>query len=267
MTGPTASPAAPDAEIVLETKGLVKEFRGFVAVNGVDLQIRKGHIHALIGPNGAGKTTCFNLLTKFLEPTRGRIRFKGEDITRSSPQQIARQGLVRSFQISAVFPHLSVLENVRIPLQRRLGTSFHFWKSGRSLDRLNDKAMEILALVGLDGFARMVAVELPYGRKRALEIATTLALEPELMLLDEPTQGMGHEDVDRVMQLIKAVSAGRTVLMVEHNMKVVSGICDAITVLARGAVLAQGDYASVSRNPAVIEAYMGSEAAQAAGGH
>jgi branched-chain amino acid transport system ATP-binding protein len=267
MTGPTPSAAAPQAEIVLETQGLVKEFRGFVAVNGVDLQIRKGHIHALIGPNGAGKTTCFNLLTKFLDPTRGSIRFKGEDITRSRPQQIARMGLVRSFQISAVFPHLSVLENVRIPLQRKLGTSFHFWKSGRSLDRLNDRAMEILALVGLESFARMTAVELPYGRKRALEIATTLALEPEMMLLDEPTQGMGHEDVDRVMQLIKAVSAGRTVLMVEHNMKVVSGICDAITVLARGAVLAQGDYASVSRNPAVIEAYMGSEAAQAAGGH
>ncbi|WP_374495981.1 ABC transporter ATP-binding protein [Zoogloea sp.] len=267
MTGPTPSPAAPDADIVLETQGLAKEFRGFVAVNGVDLQIRKGHIHALIGPNGAGKTTCFNLLTKFLAPSRGSIRFKGQDITRSSPQQIARMGLVRSFQISAVFPHLSVLENVRIPLQRTLGTSFHFWKSARSLDRLNNRAMEILALVGLESYARMVAVELPYGRKRALEIATTLALEPEMLLLDEPTQGMGHEDVDKVMQLIKSVSAGRTVLMVEHNMKVVSGICDAITVLARGAVLAQGDYASVSRNPAVIEAYMGSEAARAAGGH
>ncbi len=267
MTGPTPSPAAPDADIVLETQGLAKEFRGFVAVNGVDLQIRKGHIHALIGPNGAGKTTCFNLLTKFLAPSRGSIRFKGQDITRSSPQQIARMGLVRSFQISAVFPHLSVLENVRIPLQRTLGTSFHFWKSARSLDRLNARAMEILALVGLESYARMVAVELPYGRKRALEIATTLALEPEMLLLDEPTQGMGHEDVDKVMQLIKSVSAGRTVLMVEHNMKVVSGICDAITVLARGAVLAQGDYASVSRNPAVIEAYMGSEAARAAGGH
>jgi len=267
MTGTTSSPPASDAEIVLETQGLAKDFRGFVAVNGVDLQVRKGHIHALIGPNGAGKTTCFNLLTKFLAPSRGNIRFKGQDITRSSPQQIARMGLVRSFQISAVFPHLSVLENVRIPLQRTLGTSFHFWKSARSLDRLNDRAMEILALVGLETYARMVAVELPYGRKRALEIATTLALEPEMLLLDEPTQGMGHEDVDRVMQLIKSVSAGRTVLMVEHNMKVVSGICDAITVLARGAVLAQGDYASVSRNPAVIEAYMGSEAARAAGGH
>ncbi|KAB2967732.1 ABC transporter ATP-binding protein [Zoogloea sp.] len=255
------APAAP--EFILETSGLVKEFRGFVAVNGVDLQVRKGHIHALIGPNGAGKTTCFNLLTKFLAPTRGSIRFKGLDITGEAPQQIARRGLVRSFQISAVFPHLTVLENVRIALQLKLGTSFHFWKAEASLTHLHGRALEILAMVGLQDYARMVAVELPYGRKRALEIATTLALDPELMLLDEPTQGMGHEDVDKVMQLIKQVSAQRTILMVEHNMKVVSGICDAITVLARGSVLAQGDYATVSANPAVIEAYMGSEAAQA----
>ncbi|WP_300434567.1 ABC transporter ATP-binding protein [Zoogloea sp.] len=263
---PTAAGSAP--EFILETSGLVKEFRGFVAVNGVDLKIRKGHIHALIGPNGAGKTTCFNLLTKFLEPTRGSIHFKGVDITREAPQKIARMGVIRSFQISAVFPHLTVRENIRIALQRRLGTSFHFWKTERSLDKLDDKAMEILALVGLETYARMVAVELPYGRKRALEIATTLALEPEMMLLDEPTQGMGHEDVDKVTQLIKKVSENRTILMVEHNMKVVSGICDAITVLARGSILAQGDYASVSTNPAVIEAYMGTEAAhQATGGH
>ncbi|HJW01868.1 MAG TPA: ABC transporter ATP-binding protein [Azospira sp.] len=261
-----AAEAAGTGDFILETAGLTKEFRGFTAVNGVDLKVQRGHIHALIGPNGAGKTTCFNLLTKFLEPTRGSIRFNGADITRVPPQQVARQGLVRSFQISAVFPHMTVLENVRIALQRRLGTSFHFWKSGESLNRLNDRAMELLTAVGLENHARMVAVEMPYGRKRALEIATTLALEPELMLLDEPTQGMGHEDVDRVMLLIKQVSANRTILMVEHNMKVVSGICDAITVLARGAVLAAGDYTSVSRNPAVIEAYMGSEAAQLASG-
>jgi len=256
-TQPTAgNEAAP----ILETRGLVKEFRGFVAVNGVDLNVQRGHIHALIGPNGAGKTTCFNLLTKFLEPTRGSIRFKGEDITRQAPQNVARRGLVRSFQISAVFPHLTVLENVRIALQRKLGTSFHFWKSERSLAQLDARALEILASVGLADHARMIAVEMPYGRKRALELATTLALDPELMLLDEPTQGMGHEDVDRVMQLIKKVSTNRTILMVEHNMKVVAGICDRITVLARGAVLAEGDYASVAADRAVIEAYMGSEA-------
>ncbi len=249
---------AQDSEHILVTEGLVKEFKGFVAVAGVDLKVRRGDIHALIGPNGAGKTTCFNLLTKFLEPTRGRILFNGADITRERPERIARRGLVRSFQISAVFPHLTVLENVRIALQRKLGTSFHFWRSERSLDVLNERAMALLAEVGLESHAAMITVEMPYGRKRALEIATTLALEPELMLLDEPTQGMGHEDVDRVMQLIKKVSANRTVLMVEHNMKVVAGICDAITVLARGSVLAEGTYAEVSANPQVIEAYMGS---------
>jgi branched-chain amino acid transport system ATP-binding protein len=264
-TATAANPASPP-DLILETRGLVKEFRGFVAVDGVNLKVRRGHIHALIGPNGAGKTTCFNLLTKFLQPTRGTIHFNGRDITRESPQRIARMGMVRSFQISAVFPHLTVLENVRIALQRQLGTTFHFWKSGASLNRLDARAMELLAAVGLERYARMVTVELPYGRKRALEIATTLALDPELMLLDEPTQGMGHEDVERVMALIRQVSANRTILMVEHNMKVVAGICDAITVLARGTVLAEGDYATVSSDPAVIEAYMGSEASGLAGG-
>ena len=256
-----------DPDFILETEGLVKEFKGFVAVNQVSLKVRRGHIHSLIGPNGAGKTTCFNLLTKFLEPTSGRIRFKGTDITHDKPAQIARRGVVRSFQISAVFPHLSVLENVRIALQRQLGTSFHFWRSQQTLDVLNDRAMALLTEVGLEGFADMITVEMPYGRKRALEIATTLALDPELMLLDEPTQGMGHEDVDRVMQLIKKVSANRTILMVEHNMKVVSGISDRITVLARGAVLAEGEYAEISANPEVIEAYMGTADAELVGAH
>ena len=244
-------------DYILETHNLVKEFKGFVAVNDVSLKVRRGHIHALIGPNGAGKTTCFNLLTKFLEPTRGTIHFNGVDISGDAPAQIARRGIVRSFQISAVFPHLTVLENVRIALQRQLGNSFHFWRSDQSLSKLDARATELLAQVGLEAYVNMVAVELPYGRKRALEIATTLALEPELMLLDEPTQGMGHEDVDHVMQLIKKVSANRTVLMVEHNMKVVAGISDTLTVLARGAVLAEGPYAEVARNPLVIEAYMG----------
>ncbi len=251
-------------DFILETRGLVKEFKGFVAVNGVDLKVRRGHIHALIGPNGAGKTTVFNLLTKFLSPTRGSIHFKGKEITSAHPAQIARRGIVRSFQISAVFPHLSVLENVRIALQRKLGISFHFWRSDRRLNALNGRAMELLAQVGLEDFAGMVAVELPYGRKRALEIATTLALEPELMLLDEPTQGMGHEDVALVRDLIKKVSANRTVLMVEHNMGVVAGISDTITVLARGAVLAEGSYDEVAVNPQVIEAYMGTEAEELA---
>ncbi|MEO5671777.1 MAG: ABC transporter ATP-binding protein [Ramlibacter sp.] len=244
-------------EFILETKGLTKEFKGFVAVNNVDLKVRRGHIHALIGPNGAGKTTFFNLLTKFLPPTRGTITYQGVDITREKPAQTARRGIVRSFQISAVFPHMTVLENVRAALQRGLGTSFQFWKPEQSLFHLHERAKELLATVDLQDFAEAMTVNLPYGRKRALELATTMALEPDLMLLDEPTQGMGHEDVDRVTALIKKVSAGRTILMVEHNMNVVASIADRITVLQRGAIIADGPYAEVSANPHVIEAYMG----------
>jgi branched-chain amino acid transport system ATP-binding protein len=252
---------------ILETRDLTKEFKGFVAVNKVNLKVRRGSIHALIGPNGAGKTTCFNLLTKFLQPTSGTISFDGTDITREAPAAIARRGVIRSFQISAVFQHLSVLENVRVALQRSLGTSFHFWKPERSLGRLDARAMELLAEVDLAAYAKLPAVELSYGRKRALEIATTLAMEPTLMLLDEPTQGMGTEDVDRIRQLIKKVAANRTVLMVEHNMSVVSSIADTITVLQRGALLAEGSYAEVSSNPAVVEAYMGSAGVELAGAH
>jgi branched-chain amino acid transport system ATP-binding protein len=245
-------------DYILETTGLTKEFRGFVAVNGVDLQVRRHSIHALIGPNGAGKTTCFNLLTKFLTPTRGRITYNGRDITAMKPADVARLGLVRSFQISAVFGHLSVLENVRVALQRQRGGSFDFWRSERVLDQYNARARELIAWVGLEGFEGRTAIELPYGRKRALEIATTLALDPEMMLLDEPTAGMTHEDVGRIAQLIKRVAEKRTVLMVEHNLSVVADLSDRITVLARGEVLTEGDYATVSRNPQVVEAYMGS---------
>lgn len=255
------------ADVILETSHLSKDFKGFTAVNDVSLKVERGHIHALIGPNGAGKTTCFNLLTKFLVPTAGTILFNGRDITAARPAQIARQGIIRSFQISAVFPHLTVMQNVRIGLQRALGTSYHFWRSERSLDALNDRAVALLAEVDLREFADTITVDLPYGRKRALEIATTLAMEPELMLLDEPTQGMGHEDVSRVTELIKKVSAGRTILMVEHNMSVVSGICDKISVLQRGAVLAEGTYAEVSSNAQVMEAYMGTAHGALEGAH
>lgn len=248
------------SDIILKTVNLGKTFKGFAAVTEVNLEVARGGIHALIGPNGAGKTTCFNLLTKFIEPSSGHIYFNGIDITKERPAQIARRGIIRSFQISAVFPHLSVLENVRIALQRKLGTEFHFWKSPDSLNVLNNRAMELLREVGLAEIAQEQTVNLPYGRKRALEIATTLAMEPELMLLDEPTQGMGHEDVARVTELIKRVAEGRTVLMVEHNMKVVSAIADKITVLQRGLVLAEGPYREVSKNPLVIEAYTGSDA-------
>ncbi|WP_296662799.1 ABC transporter ATP-binding protein [Paraburkholderia sp.] len=255
------------SDTILETRGLTKQFKGFTAVNGVNLRVCRGTIHALIGPNGAGKTTCFNLLTKFLEPSAGRIVFNGVDITHERPAQIARRGIIRSFQISAVFPHLTALQNVRIGLQRSLGTAYHFWKSERTLAELDDRAMDLLTQVGLTDFAAVPTVELAYGRKRALEIATTLAMEPELMLLDEPTQGMGHEDVDRVTALIKKVASGRTILMVEHNMNVIAGISDTITVLQRGEVLAEGSYAEVSKNPLVAEAYMGSADATLIGAH
>jgi branched-chain amino acid transport system ATP-binding protein len=244
-------------EAILETQGLRKDFQGFLAVSDVDLRIRRGSIHALIGPNGAGKTTVFNLLTRFLSPTAGTIRFKGEEITRLRPAQVARRGVVRSFQISAVFPNLTVLENVRLALQRDLGTSFHFWRHRRSLAVLDDRARALLDLVGLDGERDGLAGELPYGRKRALELATTLALDPELLLLDEPTQGMGHEDVGRVVALIRAVARERTVLMVEHNLSVVADLCHRITVLQRGSVLAEGSYAEVSADARVLEAYIG----------
>ena len=252
---------------ILETRDLVKEFKGFVAVNSVNLNVQRGQIHALIGPNGAGKTTVFNLLTKFLIPTQGQILFNGQDITSEKPSQVARRGIVRSFQISATFPNLTVMENVRIGLQRATGVSMHFWRSERSLNQLNDQAMALLDQVDLGNMADLTAVELPYGRKRALEIATTLAMDPELMLLDEPTQGMGHEDVDRVTQLIKKVGANRTILMVEHNMNVVSKIADTISVLQRGQVIAEGPYEVVSKNPQVLEAYMGTADNQLEGAH
>ena len=245
-------------DFILETKGLTKEFAGFTAVRDVDLRVRRGSIHALIGPNGAGKTTCFNLLTKFLQPTRGSITYKGADITAMAPADVARLGLVRSFQISAVFPHLTGIENVRVALQRQRGDNFDFWRSKRVLDALNDRAMALLEDVGLTEFAEVAAVEMPYGRKRALEIATTLALDPEMMLLDEPMAGMGHEDIEKVVELIRRVSVNRTVLMVEHNLNVVANLSDVITVLTRGQILAEGDYATVSANKEVQQAYMGS---------
>ena len=249
-----------EGDLILETCALKKAFAGFFAVSGVDLRIRRGSIHALIGPNGAGKTTVFNLLTRFLPATAGRILLRGEDITAVPAAQVARRGMVRSFQVSATFPNLTALENVRVALQRKLGTAFHFWRSERSLEALNERAVQLLAEVGLAEHKDTVTLELPYGRKRALELATTLALDPEVMLLDEPTQGMGHEDVGRVVALIQRVAEGRTVLMVEHNLSVVQDLADRVTVLARGQVLAEGSYDEVSRDPAVLEAYIGAPA-------
>ncbi len=244
-------------DAVLETEDLTKDFAGFVAVRSVNLRVTRGSIHAMIGPNGAGKTTCFNLLSKFLSTTRGRIVFDGRDITALNPADVARLGLVRSFQISAVFPHLTVIENVRIALQRSRGDSFDFWRSKRVLHALDERALALIGDVGLASHANALAIELPYGHKRALELATTLALDPKLLLLDEPTSGMGHDDIRRICALIKSVAATRTVLMVEHNLSVVADLCDRITVLTRGQVLAEGDYETVSADPAVREAYLG----------
>lgn len=244
-------------EYVLETRGLTREFAGFFAVKDVNLKVRANTIHAMIGPNGAGKTTVFNLLTKFLTPSAGRIFYKGEEITRAKPADIARHGLVRSFQISAVFPHLTLVENVRVALQQKQGKPFQFWRSERHLDVLNPRALALLEEVGLRDMADLTAGELPYGRKRALEIATTIALDPEMMLLDEPMAGLGHEDIGRISDLIRRVARGRTVLMVEHNMSVVSNLSDTITVLQRGEILAEGPYETVSRDPRVVEAYVG----------
>ena len=246
------------ADVLLETRGLTRDFEGFVAVREVNLKVRRGAIHALIGPNGAGKTTCFNLLTRFLAPTSGTILFQGRDISGEKPARVARMGLARSFQISATFPNLTVLENVRIALQRRLDNSFHFWRSERALGSCHGRALEVLGQVGLAEFAGARTADLPYGRKRALELATTLALEPELLLLDEPTSGMGHEDVGMVTDLIRAAAANRTVLMVEHNLGVVARLCDTITVMARGRVIAEGPYCEIAKNAEVQSAYMGS---------
>ncbi len=245
--------------IALEARGLTKEFKGFVAVNNVDLKVEKGTVHALIGPNGAGKTTFFNLLTKFLQPTRGSIHYEGRDITRLPPAEIARLGMVRSFQISAVFPDLSVLQNVRVALQRKRGESYDFWRSEKSLTRFDDAARAHIDEVGLSEFLHHRAGELSYGRKRALEIAATLALEPDMLLLDEPMAGMAQADIERISALIRRVAKNRTILMVEHNLSVVANLSDRITVLARGEVLAEGDYATVSKSPAVIEAYIGAD--------
>ncbi|MCF6178480.1 MAG: ABC transporter ATP-binding protein [Geopsychrobacter sp.] len=246
------------ADYIIETRDLTKEFSGFTAVSGVNLRVRKGSIHALIGPNGAGKTTVFNLLTKFLIPSSGTILFNGVDITHEKPADVALRGIIRSFQISAVFPKLTPFENVRVALQRRLGTTYHFWKSASSLDVLAGRALDLLGSVGLEEFAHHHTEGLAYGQKRALEIATTLALEPELMLLDEPTQGMGAEDVGKITELVRKVAENRTILMVEHNLKVVASLADRITVLQRGSILAEGEYDEVSQNPQVMEAYMGS---------
>ena len=256
---PRAAANGASGPFALRTSGLTKDFAGFVAVRNVQLDVRRHHVHALIGPNGAGKTTLFNLLTKFIAPSAGQISYEGIDISHCKPAEIAHLGLVRSFQISATFPGLSVLENVRVALQRKQKLDYQFWVSRGLLRQLDEQACDLLGQVGLGGFEDTLAAELPYGRKRALEIATTLALDPKMLLLDEPTAGMGREDVDRITKMIGRISENRTVLMVEHNLEVVSELADVVTVLTRGEVLTEGTYAEVSRDPSVVEAYLGAK--------
>ena len=251
-------------ETVLRARGLTKSFRGYVAVNGINLAVRAGEIHALIGPNGAGKTTVFNLISKFLTPTAGEIFYRGENVTGASAADIARMGLVRSFQVSATFQQLNVRENVRLALQRPRVSARRFWQSSKSLSDLDGRVAEILTQMDLAALADTRADELPYGHKRALELATTLAADPAVMLLDEPTQGLGIEEVDRITGLIKRFAGRRTVFMVEHNMKMVSAIADRISVLRYGEIIAEGSYAEVSAHPEVIEAYLGSRARRGA---
>jgi|TARA_R110000751_G_scaffold76247_3_gene153613 branched-chain amino acid transport system ATP-binding protein len=256
---PGMSQNANEARVVLSARALRRDFGGFTAVNNVNLDVYDAKVHALIGPNGAGKTTVFNLLTKFLQPTSGSITLLGQDITKTAPARVARMGLVRSFQISAVFPHLTVLENVRVALQRPSGLAVQFWRSMDTLDRLNDRAVELLTSVGLEKDIHSYAADLSYGRKRVLEIATTLSLDPKVLLLDEPMAGMGQEDVGRVAEIIREVARTRAVLMVEHNLTVVADLCDHITVLQRGEILAEGDYDTVSNDERVRIAYMGTD--------
>ena len=247
---------------IIETRELTKSFGGYRAIDGVSLSIEAGAIHAIIGPNGAGKTTFFNLLSGFVAPTSGTIRFKGRDLTGLDAPKIARLGMVRSFQINSIFTHLSVIDNVKVSLESKTDLPGRFWLSGAATDRLEPRALELLRDVGLERERDLLAVQLSYGRKRALELAISLAQEPEILLLDEPTAGMGSEDVVRITQLIGRVAAGRTVVLVEHNLSVVADLSQRITVLQRGKVLVQGTYAEVRSDQRVIDAYLGGGASK-----
>jgi branched-chain amino acid transport system ATP-binding protein len=247
----------PAGRTMIQARGLVKEFRGFRAVRGVDLDVAQGCVHALVGPNGAGKTTLFNMLTGFLRPSAGQILLDGQDITGFPPERVARLGVARSFQITSLFPRMTAREHVELALAGGTGLGWRFWRSDRMLDRFSGRAGELLDEVGLAGHAGERAGALAYGFKRALELAVALALSPRVLLLDEPTAGMGVEDVDRTIALIDRVRAGRTVVLVEHNMSVVASLADRVTVLQQGAVLVEGPYQQVRDDPRVITAYLG----------
>ena len=243
---------------LLETRSLTKEFRGFRAVSDVDLRVAAGTIHALVGPNGAGKTTLFNLLTGFLTPTSGAVLFDGQDITGRAPEQIAPLGIARSFQITSLFEQMTLREHLELALASPTGMGNQWWRSVTRLSRFRERSMELLDRVGLADRAGAPAGSLAYGQKRALELAIALALDPKLLLLDEPTAGMGIEDIDRTIELVKTLSVGRTVVFVDHNMHVVGSLADRVTVLQSGQVLAEGPYEQVRADERVITAYLGS---------
>ena len=247
---------APSAAI-LQTRSLTKEFRGFRAVSDVSLSVAEGTVHALVGPNGAGKTTLFNLLTGFLTPSSGQILFRGSDITGKQPEQIAHLGIARSFQITSLFDQMSLVEHLELALASPTGLGYRFWQSSKRMGQFRQRALELLAEVGLTDRAAQAAGSLAYGQKRALELALALALDPKLLLLDEPTAGMGLEDVDRTIELVKKVAGGRTVIFVDHNMHVVGSLADTVTVLQSGQILAEGTYEQVRNDEKVITAYLG----------
>jgi len=249
-------------ETLLQTRSLTKEFRGFRAVSDVDLVVQTGTVHALVGPNGAGKTTLFNLLTGFLEPTSGTIEYDGHDITGKRPEDIAHLGIARSFQITSLFDALTLREHLELALASRTGLGMRFWQSVTRFSRFDDRATALLDQVGLADLSGLPAGSLAYGQKRALELALALALDPKLLLLDEPTAGMGVEDVDRTIALVKQVAEGRTVVLVDHNMHVVGSLAHTVTVLQSGQVLAEGPYEQVRQDPRVVEAYLGTAAGE-----
>ena len=245
-------PAPP----LLRTERLTRAYGSLIAVNGVDFAVNEGELRSIIGPNGAGKTTFFRLISGEVEPTSGRIWFREHEVTGLPQHAIARLGVAKSYQITSIFPHLTVLENVRVAAQGA-ARAFDFWRRADSLTDARTRAEEMLATVGLTPKARLLAAQLSHGEQRHLELAIALAANPVLLLLDEPTAGMSPEETDETMVLIKRLSAGRTIVLVEHKMKLVMNISDRITVLHQGQVLADGSPDEIRANEAVQRTYLG----------
>lgn len=245
---------------ILEVQDVSKRFGNFFAVRHANLSLLESSVHGLIGPNGAGKSTLFNICTGFLKPTEGSVRLRGQTVADKGPAWIARNGVGRSFQISAVFDGLSVIDNILVALQRRARLSFAFWKGEKSVSALRERACNLLEQVHLsDTWWDKHTASLPYGRRRMLELATTIATDPSILLLDEPLAGLGQEDVPVIIDLVRELAVGRSVLIVEHNLSAVSQLCDTVSVLDRGMIIANGTYTFVAADPKVRQAYLGDE--------